>query len=376
MKIDYREFRDLVPVTRKYKYLNHAAISPTPLPVIMESFSFMYDVSDEGTIAVNYAERDDLNYIREPVSRLVNSRVEEVSLVPNTSYGINMILHGIGLKEGDQILTDSSEFPAITSASFKLLKKGIKVKIAEVTPETFEDDIVSNLNDNVRLVAISSTSFLTGVTPDLSKVSKEAKSNNSLLLVDGIQTVGAGKIDVEENRIDFLVAGGYKWMMSPQGSGFMFVRKGLLEDPPWYGWRADSTYEEFSPYKFAPDKGPRRFEIGTYPMVSLIGMKKAAEIIYENSYMIYSRVKELSKVAIDCLKDKGMDVLTPEDKRTGIVTVKVRDPKKVVEELYKKYKIVVSPRGSGIRISTHFYNTEEEVNEACEYISTLEKELQ
>ncbi len=374
MKIDYMEFRDLVPVTRKYKYLNHAAISPTPLPVLMDSFSFMYDVADGGTIAVNYAEREDLNYIRKPISRLINSHVKEVSLIENTSYGINMIIHGIGLKEGDEILTDSSEFPAITSASFKLSKRGIKVKIVEVSPETFEDDIISNLNENVRLIAISSTSFLTGVTPDLSKIGKEAKSNGSLLLVDGIQTVGAGNIDVEKDGIDFLVAGGYKWMMSPQGSGFMFVRKGLLEDPPWYGWRADSEYEEFNPYKFTPDKGPRRFEIGTYPMVSLVGMKKAAEIIHENSSMIYSRVRELSKLAIECLKDKGMKVLTPEEKRTGIVTVEVKDPRKTVEELFSKYRIIVSPRGKGIRISAHFYNTEEEVKEACENISRIENQ--
>ncbi len=371
MKIDYAEFRDLVPVTKKYKYLNHAAISPTPLPILMESFRFLYEVAEGGTIAVNQAEREDLNYMREAVGKLINASPQEISLVPNTSYGINMILHGLDLREGDEILTDSSEFPAITSASFKLKKKGVKVKIADVTPETFEEDLLAHLNEKVKLVAMSSTSFLTGVTPVISRMSRKIKSNGSLLLVDGIQTVGASQIDVAEEGIDFLVSGGYKWMMAPQGSGFMFVRRGLLPDPPWYGWRADASYEDFNPYRFTPDAGPRRFELGAYPLVSLIGMTKSAELIHENSSMIYSRVKELSRIGIECLSDKGMDVLTPVEKRAGIVTVKVKNPKRTVEELWKE-KIVISPRGVGVRLSAHFYNDEEEVKQACEQIHRVE----
>ncbi|MUN29365.1 aminotransferase class V-fold PLP-dependent enzyme [Sulfuracidifex metallicus] len=374
MKIDYKEFRNLVPATRKFKYLNHAAISPIPLPVLMEAFQFMYEVSESGSIGVNYAERDDLFYLRDNISKLISASPEEISLVPNTSFGINIVLHGIGLNQGDEVLTDSSEFPAIPAASSKLEKLGIKVKIVNVRPETFEYDIIDKINEKTKLIAISSTSFLTGVSPKLSLISKEAKRNGSYLLVDGIQTVGAGKISVEKDEIDFLVAGGYKWLMSPQGSGFLYVRKGLIEDPPWYGWRGDSNYEKFDIHPFSPDKGPRRFELGAYPLAPLVAMNKAIEIIRDNEDTIYDRVLLLSKVNIECLSDKGMEVVTPMEKRVGIVTVKSRNSKRSVAELYKE-GIVVSPRGENVRISAHFYNDEEEVKEACEKLAIIEREI-
>lgn len=149
----------------------------------------------------------------------------------------------------------------------------------------------------------------------------------------------------------------------PTGSGFMYVRKGLVQDPPFYGWKSSSTYMQFNPEIFALEEGPRRFEIGTIDISATLALTKVVERLTPIRDDIERRVLQLSAQVIDEAEDMGLEVITPKERRAGIVVVRTRDPRKVAEKLLAK-KIVVSPRGEGVRISTHFYNTEEEVSKA------------
>ena len=367
-------FRQQVPIVNEYVYLNHAAISPTPLPVLYESLRYLLDISRFGSVPVNQEENDDFLHMREKVAKLINASPNEISFIPNTSFGINVVAHGIDLKEGDEVITDNLEFPAVTYPFFKLARKGVNVKLVKPKIESFEDDILSAVTSKTRLIAISHVSFNTGVKVDLKRISKEAKSVGAYTLVDVIQSAGATKIDVKDSDIDFTVAGGYKWLMSPQGSGFMYVREGLLEDPPFYGWKSSSTYLEFNAENFKLEKGPRRFEIGTIDVAANLALAKACEILSQHMEEIDSRVSELSSFTIRYAKEKGFEIMTPEDKKAGIVIIRVKEPKLIVNELLKR-KIVVSPRGVGIRISTHFYNTEEEVIRTIDGIKEISNNL-
>ncbi|BBL46750.1 aminotransferase class V-fold PLP-dependent enzyme [Metallosphaera sedula] len=366
-----KEFREQIPVTRDYIYLNHAAISPTPIFALMESFGYLYGVSSRGSLHVNSVEKDDFYSMRKTISNFINSYPEEVSFIPNTSYGINMIVHGLSLTKGDQVLTDNLEFPATVYPLYKLAKRGVEIRMVKSSPERLEDAILEQITDSVRLIVLSHVSFNTGVRLDVKRIADKAKKNGSLLLVDAIQSAGAMKIDVKEIGVDFLVAGGYKWMMSPQGSGFMYVRKGLIPDPPFYGWKTSSTFMEFNAESFSLEEGPRRFEIGTMDVSANLAMTKVAERLTPIRDEVERRVLDLSARVIDLAEDKGLEVVTPREKRAGIVIVKTKDPKKVAEELLAK-RIVVSPRGSGVRISTHFYNEEEEVDRAVTEIKNLQ----
>ncbi|MCI2415427.1 MAG: aminotransferase class V-fold PLP-dependent enzyme [Candidatus Aramenus sp.] len=361
--MDVDSFRDLVPITKKFKYLNHAAISPTPLPVLFETFSYLYRVAQLGTIAVNEEESDEFLHIRVRIAKLINSSPEEVSLIPNTSFGVNLVAHGITLESGDKVVTDSLEFPATVFPFVKLAKKGIKVSVVKARPESLEDDIIGEIDERTKIVSVSHVSFNTGVKLDVKRVVEKAKKVGAYVLLDIIQSAGALKVDVKELGVDFAVAGGYKWLMAPQGSGFIYVKRGLLEDPPFYGWKSARDYLKFDPTIFELEKGPRRFEIGTIDVASNLGLAKSAEILFQHKGEIERRVLDLSKIAIELAEDRGLEVITPKEKRSGIIVVKVKEPRKVAERLLQK-DIVVSPRGEGIRISAHFYNTEEEIREA------------
>ncbi|ADX84127.1 aminotransferase class V-fold PLP-dependent enzyme [Saccharolobus islandicus] len=371
---DPREFRENLPVTRKYVYLNHAAVSPTPLPSLFEAYRYLYEVANRGSIAANEEEEDELYHIRSKIANLIEAYPDEISLIPNTSYGVNLVAHGLEWKKDDNIVTDNLEFPTVVYPFLKLAKKGVKVNVVKTNPYNFEEDIISNINKNTRLVAISHVSFNTGLKVDVRKIVKAARENDALVLLDIIQSAGAVRINVEELDVDFAIAGGYKWLMSPQGSGFIYVKRGLIEDPPFYGWKTSADYLDFNPNKFTLEKGPRRFEIGTVDIAANLSLAKSCEIISENMELIESSVTYLSQFAIRLAKDHNMEVITPEEKRAGIVVVKVKKPKEVVKELLRE-DIVVSPRGEGIRISTHFYNTEEEVQKTIEKILEIERKL-
>ncbi|BCU69263.1 aminotransferase class V-fold PLP-dependent enzyme [Stygiolobus caldivivus] len=369
------KFRDNVPLTHHLVYLNHAAISPTPLPVYLEVNKYLMNVMLKGTIAVNEEESDDFYHIREKIGKLINAEPNTISLIPNTSYGINIVAHGIDLKKGENVVTDNIEFPATVYPFIKISRiKGVELRIARASPETIEDDIISKIDGNTRIVSLSHVSFSTGVKVDVNKIVKEARRVGAYVLLDIIQSAGATEVDVKNLDIDFAVAGGYKWLMSPQGSGFFYVKKGLLEDPPFYGWKTSSIFLEFDPERFYLERGPRRFEIGTIDVASNLGLAKSCEIINQNKEEIFNKVSSLSSYVIKLAKENNLEVITPEKKKAGIVVIKMSEPKRITEYLSKK-KMIVSPRGKGIRISTHFYNTYEEVDKLMEEIRKYSQEF-
>lgn len=361
------DFRQEVPLTKDYVYLNHAAISPTPTFALFEAFKYLYEVSQHGSLYVNRVEEDDFGPLRKKMAAFINAEPDEVSFVPNTSFGVNMVVHGLNLGSGDTVLSDGLEFPATVYPLYKLASRGVNIKLVKASPQELESKLLEEIREGVKLVSVSHVSFNTGVTLNVRRISEACKRVGAFLLVDVIQSAGALKIDVKEMGADFVVAGGYKWMMSPQGSGFLYVRRGLIPDPPFYGWKSSSTYMEFDAEKFNLEPGPRRFEIGTMDVSANLAMTSVAERLTPVREEVERRVRELSGRVIDVAEDYGLQVVTPKERRAGIVVVKVAKPRKVVEDLLSR-KIVVSPRGEGVRISTHFYNTEEEVDRALSAI--------
>ncbi|AAY79454.1 aminotransferase class V-fold PLP-dependent enzyme [Sulfolobus acidocaldarius] len=354
------DFRELVPITKRMTYLNHAAISPTPLPVYFEANRYLIDVMRYGSLADNDEESDELYHIRKNIGSLINAEADEISLIPNTSFGVNVISFGLDIKEGENIVTDNLEFPTVVYPFLKLEKKGVKIKLVKTKPDTIEEDLLSAIDTRTRLVAVSHVSFNTGVMVDVKKIVKEVKSVGGFTLLDIIQSAGAIKVDVKDLGVDFAVAGGYKWLMSPQGSGFIYVRKGLISDPPFYGWKSTKNYLEFNPEKFEIEPGPRRFEIGTIDIAANLGLAKSCEIIRKHEEETYSSVQNLSDYVIKLAEENRLDVITPKKRKAGISIIRVNNAKQVVQKLLEKH-IVVSARGEGIRISTHFYNTKREV---------------
>lgn len=163
----------------------------------------------------------------------------------------------------------------------------------------------------------------------------------------------------------------YKWLLSPTGVGFLYVKKELIEEfePPFVGWasvdpKVFETTDFWDIWSLKLSKTASRFEVGGPSVVSCIGVTEALRLILGYGIEeIEKRVIELTDYLIERVKEVGWKLQTPEESenRSGIVNFLVDKPKEKVEKLAEK-GIIVSARANGIRVSPHFYNTKEEID--------------
>jgi selenocysteine lyase/cysteine desulfurase len=224
---------------------------------------------------------------------------------------------------------------------------------------------------------VSHVEYGNGFRNELRALSDIAHKHGAYLIVDAIQSVGAVQVDVRRNDVDFLATACYKWLLSPPGCGYLYVRRELIEEfePPFVGW-ASVKQEVFDTVDFWDvwnlDLSPTasRFEVGSPSFISFLGAAEAMKIILEFGIEnVEKRIIALTDHLIDAVKDLGLKLQTPEERqhRSGIVNFKVDKPAEVVQSLSKR-GIVVSARANGIRVSPHFYNTKEEIDKLMEEI--------
>jgi selenocysteine lyase/cysteine desulfurase len=229
---------------------------------------------------------------------------------------------------------------------------------------------------------VSHVEYANGFRHDLGALSKIAHDHGAYLVVDAIQSAGAMEIDVKRDDVDFLASSCYKWLLSPPGAGYLYVREDLIEEfePPFVGW-ASVEQEVFETIDFWDiwtlrlSKTASRFEIGAPSFISLIGATKALKMLLEFGIgKIQKRILDLTEYLIEAVKDLGYELQTPEEPqyRSGIVNFKVEGAQEVAKNLEDK-GIIVSARAHGIRVSPHFYNTEEEVDKLMEEIERSQK---
>jgi len=363
-----KEARAQLPITKKYVYLNHAATGPVPKSVIEAVRSFtadkLYgDLSWESWEEI--AERT-----REAVAELLNARAEEIALVPNTSEGLGIVGNGLNYKAGENIVTSNLEF---TSNLFvwQALCKRYKLEFRAVTAkkESLElNDFQELIDEKTRLVAVSHVQFSNGFKVDLKKLSRIAHENDAFMITDAVQSVGQMQVDVKQLDVDFLACSGYKWLLSPIATGFLYVKKNLIESihPSIVGYRSDQSPENFAFRPFKAAKSARRFEHGQLNFPGFAGMLEAIRFLRRHRIQrVETRIHKLTDQIADAVPKiphvRFVSALE-ENHRSGIVKLSCRNPD-LVERRLRKKRIIISVRAGGLRISPHFYNTEDEIGD-------------
>jgi selenocysteine lyase/cysteine desulfurase len=208
-------------------------------------------------------------------------------------------------------------------------------------------------------------------------LSEIAHKHGAYLIVDAIQSAGAIPIDVKRDDVDFLTTACYKWLLSPPGTGYLYVKDDLIQkfEPPFVGWasvepKVFETTEFWDIWNLRLSETASRFEVGSPSTLSLIGAREAMRVLMnfgiEN---VENRILKLTSHLVQSIKDLGLKLQTPEEPqyRSGIVNFKIDKTKEVAQSLNEK-GMIVSARANGIRVSPHFYNTEEEIDKLTEEI--------
>ncbi len=373
-----RALRDAeFPWTADTVYLNNASIGPIP-----ERTRRILDAFNAKRMAPHLLPDRDLQAglqaARDVAARLVNADTGEIALAVNTSFGLNLAARALPLARGDRVVLSDKEFPANVYPWLLLRKQGIEVELAPCTPEGWPDEaaLLERLRDpRVRVLAVSHVQFSNGYRADLRRLSAAAQANGTYLVVDAIQGLGNSPLDVRETSIDILSCGAQKWLLSPWGSGFVYVRKELIPqiEPAMMGWMAFEGTDDFTrltEYNPTFRADARRFEMVTLPFQDFYGMTQSVELLLEIGIPEIAEVtRSLHEPLLKWADLRGIRVASPREERHRSAIICLA-PERAVEAYHavKRAKIVCSLREGAIRLSPHFYNTVEEMEKVVEVL--------
>ena len=368
------------PWTADTIYLNNASIGPIP----ERTRRALDEFTAKRTAPHLLPDRElfaGLAAARLGIAQLINCDPSEVALATNTGYGLNLAARALPLKPGDVVLLSDKEFPANVYPWLLLRDQGITVEIARCRPEGWPDEeyLLQRLSDpRVRVLAVSFVQFSNGYRADLQKLSAACRANGTYLVVDGIQGIGNSVLDVTQTPVDILACGGQKWLLSPWGSGFVYVRKELIPqlEPAITSWMAFEGTDDFSrltEYNPTFRSDARRFEMITLPYQDFVGMTASLQLLLEVGVRDVAEVTRAThEPVVRWAQENGVRITSPTENghRSAILCIA---PSKPVEAYHgmKRARVVCSLREGSIRLSPHCYNTVEEMEKVIEVLDDL-----
>lgn len=358
------------PWTDETIYLNNASVGPIPERTrrVLEAFNARraepYRFTDpelQGMLADG----------RAAAARLLNADVREIALATNTSYGLNVAAHILPIEPGNVVLVSDREFPANVYPWLMLERRGVKVELAPTTERGWPDEarLLDRLADpNVRVLAVSMVQFSNGFRADLARLGAACRAEGVYLVVDGIQGLGQLPLDVRETAVDILSAGGQKWLLSPWGSGFVYVRRELTQslEPDFAGWMAFAGTDDFSrltAYDPTFHADARRFEMVTLPFQEMLGMTTSLGLLAElDVRRIAAHLVRVTEPLVDAAERGAFEIASPTDAthRSAITCIRPPDVPAAFEKL-KAAGVACSMREGSVRLSPHCFNTADEM---------------
>jgi len=370
------------PLTRDLIYLDSAATSLTPKPVIqaMVGYDLRYRANvgrgvHRLTTIATHRYRD----ARDSIRSFIGGEGGAIAITRNTTEAIGMVAAGLPWKQGDRVVTTLLEHHSNLLPWLRLRKRGVEVDIVRPDAEGSLEiaDLEAAVRDGTRLVAITHASNVLGIVIPVDEIARVCHDHGARLLVDGAQSVPHLPVDVSRMGCDYFCFSGHK-MLGPTGTGALWMREPDIEPLLVGGGSiANVTADD---YTLAPDEG--RYEAGTPPVAGTIGFARAAAYLREiGMETVHRHDERLSARLIEGLSEvEGVRVLGAEveGERIGVVsfTVDGLHPHEVAQILDEAAAVLVRsghhcsqplmehlglPEGT-VRASTHIYNTEEEID--------------
>lgn len=355
-------------------FLNNASTGPLPESSLRALAEFNAMRAEPWTITQDF-QFGTVARSRELLASLVGASPDEIALMTNTSYGLNFAMRALDLGPGDVVVGSDREFPSNIYPWMALEKtRGVRFdRIPCVGRLADEAGILAALDrPGVKALVLSWVSFETGYAIDLARVGRACRERGITFIVDAIQGLGALTLDLSSLDVDILACGCQKWLVSPWGTGFVYVRKALIPRlEPWdVGWMSVKDSDDFTrmlDYQFTYRDDARRFEVVTLPFqefaalnVALglfheVGASVAAARVAQHVARIFSWVEAHPAVRV---------VSSPEpSRRSGIVAVVPPDPARASAALWGA-GVAHSLREGAIRLSPHWFTPAEHVDDA------------
>jgi len=371
--IDVASVRRELPVVTKHIHMNTASFGPLLrcVPPAVEAWlqkECQERVGMEAYLAMGklYTEARSL------LASFFNASSDEVALTGNTGEGLNIVCRGLDWQAGDEVIITEHEHVSVhVLLSYLRDRYGIVIRIAEVGPDLYrpvEDAIAELITPRTRLVLLSHVSCMTGVVLNVRAVAELAHRFDIPVLVDGAQSAGVVPIDVKELQADFYAIPMQKWLCGPDGAGALYIRREAREllNMTYIGGWFTLTYKALRAWDF--QEAAQRFELGGRHTAGVAGQIAALRWLEDVATFpwVYERISFLNRYLCDAVKSiAGVTVLTRDPGASGLLAFRLpgQDAGPIVPWLQREHDIHIRAvfEYNALRVSTGFFNTEEEI---------------
>lgn len=357
---------------------------PKPTPVTDEVVRMARFIEENGTLSKEVMQEIERVYegARADVARLFGASADEIALTRHVSEGINMVATGIDWEPGDEVIVSDEEHPAGSLPWMNLARRrGVVVRKLQLAP--YETDEIARrlgrlITPRTKLICMSHVSTRTGFVLPAREVSELAHGRGVPVLLDGAHAVGLIPVDVKEIGCDYYSGCGHKWLLAPQGTGFLYIDANRLDDLEitWIGASSVAEWDAES-YRFEPLKTSAKLEFGTRDKAVFAALSTAISMAEEVGIgNIAARSWELSNLLRRRLTDvPGFTLQTPMDRAqsTGISTFDVHslNVADLMVLLWDEHRVLVSGRDSELRVSTPYFTLEEEIDRLVGILESL-----
>ncbi|HEX2196071.1 MAG TPA: aminotransferase class V-fold PLP-dependent enzyme [Actinomycetota bacterium] len=317
--------------------------------------------------------------LKRALGRLVDVPPDEIILGNSTAYGLNLLVQGLPLRAGDEVLLVDGDFPSTVVTWLPLRKRGIEVRLArppEWPPSPAWVD--EQIGPRTRVFCCSWVFSFFGSAIDLDAVASACRDRDVLFVLNASQAIGARPLSLDAAPVDALVSCGFKWQCGPYGTGFAWIRPDVLESLTyeqayWLGRGASRS----STYEIRDDGGAAAFDVfGTANFLSFRAWTASVELLLDVGIeQIAAHDDRLVERVAAGLVDLGFTLVSPRSggSRSTLVLFSHRDPARngAIKAALDESGVHVAERDGKLRISPHLYNTEEEVDRALDVLRDL-----
>ncbi len=390
MPIDIERARRDTPAASHVLHFNSAGAALMPAPVLEAQLRHLQLEAETGGYEAAAAADDRIEAIYDSIARLLNAGRAEIALVENATVAWDMAFYSVGFAAGDRILTAEAEYASNYIAFLQVARRSGAVVDVVPSDETGELDVEAlerMIDRRVKLIAITHVPTNGGLVNPAAAIGRIARAHGILYLLDACQSVGQMPIDVAAIGCDMLSATGRKYLRGPRGTGFLYVRRAVLDrlEPPFLDLQA-ATWVEPDRYEMRPDA--RRFENWERNVAAQLGLGTAVDYALGWGLPdIAGRIEPLAAELRRQLADiPGVSVRDRGRRRCGIVSFTVEGkPARDLVAALRQRRINCHSSGSSstlldararrlpdlVRASVHYYNTEEEVARFAAAVAAL-----
>lgn len=369
---DLAALRAEFPILSRKTYLNSCSLGALSRRSEAYLDDFLERWHDMGASAWYRHWLGRVEELRTHVARFWGSTSEEVALLPSTSAALSVVAESVPRNGRNRVVCTELDFPTL------VYQWAVKPEVEMVVLESRDgvsvdvEQFAEAVDERTLFLATSHVFFTTGAVQDVAALAALAHAAGAFCLIDGYQGLGQVPLDLSTTGVDFYTGGPLKWLCGGPGLAYLYVRGDLIEglEPRFTSWFATEGQFDFDPrgFRFRPDA--RRFELGTPALATVHTALGGQEIVDEVGLdMIVARNRHLTSHLVRRCGEAGFELrLAPAERRSAIVMIRHPDPAGAVRHL-ADHGVIVDHRPGFVRVSPHFYNTEEELDRCVEVLA-------